>query len=142
MAAAMSPEALRVHLAQRLASATTGVLCAAGGAALPVRYHSSHLAVSCLLPRWADLAYAIEAQPAVTLIIALAGDATCWLQYEGLARVAERPGDEPDRANRTLLPLRALPGYLLLAIQPLRLDLFDQGRGWGARDTLELGRRD
>lgn len=138
MTTAISPEALRVQLAHQLASATTGVLCAAGGAPLLVRYHSRHLAVTCVLPRWADLAYVIEARPVVTLIIALADDATCWLQYEGLATLVERAdgglGESP--------AMPAAPaGYLLLAIRPLRLDLFDQGRGWGARDTLELERR-
>jgi len=58
-----------------------------------------------------------------------------WLQ--GIAR----PVPAPDWAG--LLPTwtSATPPdalYLVVRVTPQRIDLFDEGRGWGARETLEL----
>jgi hypothetical protein len=123
------------QFAQHLARFDVGVLYVAGAAPLPVRYRSQHLAVECLLPRWSDLAYALEERPIATLIIPGAGDAVCWLQYQGRARVGDVLGwDEFLRDDR----LQLTTGYLRIVIQPKRLDLFDERRGWGARETLEL----
>ncbi len=123
------------QFAQQLAGSDVGVLYVAGASPHPVRYRSRRLAVESLLPRWSDLAYAVEAQPMVSLIIPDTGDALCWLQYQGRARVVETADwDELLRDDRLQLPA----GYIRVAIQPQRLDLFDERRGWGARETLEL----
>jgi hypothetical protein len=60
-----------------------------------------------------------------------------WLQIQGLARPVAAPDwDE-------LLPRwgsAAPPGdlYLVVHVTPERIDLFDESRGWGARETLKL----
>lgn len=122
------------QFAQHLARFDVGVLYVPGASLLPVRYRSQRLAVECLIPRWSDLAYALEEQPVATLITP-AGDPVSWLQYQGLARLSDTPDwDELLQDSRLPLPV----GYLRIAIQPKRLDLFDERRGWGFRETLEL----
>ena len=61
----------------------------------------------------------------------------CWLEYRGVAR----PVDTPDWDE--LLPTWGAsvpPGdlYLVVRVTPQRIDLFDEGQGWGARETLHL----
>jgi hypothetical protein len=129
-------------LAAWLEGARTGLLCAAGtpGAApLPVRYRSTQLAVTCLVPRWSELADALLQQPAAMLIVPAALDPTCWLQYQGQARlvsVSAWAGPLPDG----LSPQHAHERYIVVALTPQQLDLFDERRGWGARETLDFVR--
>jgi len=129
-------------LAACLDGARAGLLSAPGtpsAAPLPVRYQSSRLAVTCLVPRWSDLADALQQQPVAMLIVPAAPEPTCWLQYQGQARLVSLSawaGPLPD----ALSPQRAGERYLVVALAPQRLDLFDERRGWGARETLDLVR--
>jgi hypothetical protein len=111
---------------------------AQGAWAMPVRYRSHGLEVDCLVPRWTDVAYFVEQDPHVVLVVqdAEAQDLR-WLQYQGTAR----PVADPDWAG--LLPgwtAAAPPAdlYLVIRVTPQRMDLFDESRGWGARETLEV----
>jgi hypothetical protein len=125
------------QLAAYLACYNTGVLSAAGAAPLPVRYRSRHLIVECLVPRWADLAYVVSEQPTMVLIVPAPADVARWLQYQGQAQIATAPdwsGWLPAGAAQQ----QAHAHYLVVELQPQRLDLFDQRRGWGARETLDL----
>ena len=56
-------------------------------APLPVHYQSRQLAVTCLIPRWSDLAEALHHQPIALLIIPAAPDPERWLQYQGRSRL-------------------------------------------------------
>jgi len=61
----------------------------------------------------------------------------CWLQVQGKAR----PLAAPDWGR--LLPgetARTWPEscYCVLRVTPTRLDLIDESKGWGARETLEV----
>lgn len=132
---------LRDQIASYLSHHGVCVLSTASGQgawAMPVRYRSLGLEVECLVPRWADVAYHLEQNPHVLLIIQ-----TCyasglrWLQIQGLAR----PVVAPDWAE--LLPgwmSTAPPGdlYLVFHVTPQRIDLVDESRGWGVCETLEL----
>lgn len=118
----------------------------AGAWAMPVRYRNRALEVECLLPRWADAIYHLEQNPQVLLIISDSplsplsggsGGGLRWLQYCGLAQ----PIAAPDWS--ALLPagvsvVRPEEQYLAFCIRPERIDLIDEGRGWGARETLDL----
>lgn len=133
---------LRDTLAAQLAGATTGILYAdqaGSGAALPVWYQSADLCVSCLVPRWSDLADALarqQPQPAVLIVPALA-DPRRWLRYRGEAGLTAHSawsGIWPER----LTARQADERWLVVALTPQRIDLFDEQRGWGARETLDL----
>jgi LuxR family maltose regulon positive regulatory protein len=128
-------------------------LLAAGAWAMPVRYRllpaapGHHgLDIACLVPRWADVAYFIEQDPRVLFVVhdpppsPLAGGTTggClrWLQIAGAAEPIAAPDWTallPGWASTA--PSEAL--YSALRVTPTRLDLFDEGRGWGARETVE-----
>ena len=108
-------------------------------APLPVHYQSRQLAVTCLIPRWSDLAQALHRQPTVLLLIPASPDPERWLQYQGQSRlvsaaawVSMLPGG--------LTPHQANERFLVVALTPQRLDLFDEQRGWGARETLDFAR--
>jgi hypothetical protein len=45
-----------------------------------------------------------------------------WLQYRGIARI----GDSTDER------------YVTIHITPQHIDLIDESRGWGARETYEI----
>jgi hypothetical protein len=117
-----------------------------GARAMPVSYRSQGLEVTCLLPRWSDVAYDVQQAPRVMLIILDAdtsveqGRATPgmrWLQYAGTARLVERPDWSVwARDVRPTAPPDEL--YLIVRVIPRRIDLIDEGRGWGVRETLDL----
>lgn len=132
---------LRAQMAAFLAAHDVAILttAGAGGAwAMPVRYRSCGLEVECLLPRWADVAYFIEQDPCVLLVIEdAAAPAPRWLQIEGVAVTVADPDWVawlPDWTS----PAPPTELYLLLCISPRRIELFDEGLGWGARETVEV----
>ncbi|HEU5100937.1 MAG TPA: hypothetical protein VFU22_18045 [Roseiflexaceae bacterium] len=108
-----------------------------GVAPLPVHYQSRQLAVTCLIPRWSDLAEALQHQ-STALIIPASPDPQCWLQYQGQVRLVSAAawGSVPGG----LTAQQANERFLVVALIPQRLDLFDEQRGWGARETLDLAR--
>ncbi len=160
---------LRHRMAAYLAQHTICILSTAGtqGAwAMPVRYRPRQgtfgrqgLEVECLVPRWADVAYQLEQNPHVLLVIPsqisdcglrIADGQTAphsalrtpqfsglrWLQIAGTAEVVTAP----DWAE--WLPGRTFPAspdelYLVIRVTPARMDLFDESQGWGTRETLE-----
>ena len=136
-------EELRDRIASYLAHHRVCVLSLIGAQevrAMPVQYRGRGLEVECLIPRWADVAYYLEQSPQVLLVIQgcyIAG--LHWLQYRGVAR----PVAAPDWA--AWLPhwsSAAPPGelYLVVRVTPERIVLFDESKGWGMRETLDLGK--
>jgi len=115
-----------------------------GAWAMPVRYHplaergSSALVVECLLPCWADGLYYLERNPRVMLVIRDAqAPALRWLQMQGRAR----PDPHPDWRRWELPDHLSVPPedlYQVVQVMPWRIDLVDEGQGWGVRETLEL----
>jgi hypothetical protein len=109
-----------------------------GARAMPARYRSAGLEVDCLLPRWADVAYHLEQDPRVVLVVHDTGaQGLRWLRCLGAAQPMERPDWD------ALLPAGAhIPApaelYLVVRVTPRRIDLLDESRGWGARETLDL----
>lgn len=108
-----------------------------GGRAMPVLYRRRELEVECLLPHWSDVAYDVQQDPRVTLVV-LDADAPDrrWLQYEGTARPVERPDWSDWPPERGMAPPDGL--YQVVQVTPRRIDLMDASRGWGARETLDL----
>ena len=116
-----------------------------GSWALPVRYRrvsdgdDRRLELDCLLPRWADATYNLEQDARVVLVILTACDPPLgWLQVRGTARPLATPNWKrllPEAAARDWPESR----YCVLRVTPSRLDLIDESKGWGARETLEVG---
>jgi len=108
-----------------------------GARAMPARYRSAGLEVDCLLPRWADVTYYLEQDPRVTLIVQDSDAPTLrWLQIQGTALPVKDPNWDALLPKDTHIPT---PDelYLVVHVAPSRLDLMDESRGWGARETLE-----
>lgn len=139
---------LRDQMAAYLSQHQVCVLSTAGAAcpelvkggdwAMPVRYRSRGLDVDCLVPRWANAAYHLEQDSRVLLIIqACYAAGLRWLQIQGTAR----PVAAPDWARllpRWMSTALADDLYLVIRVTPERIELFDESRGWGVRETLEL----
>jgi hypothetical protein len=107
-------------------------------AALLARYRSRGVDVDCLLPLWTEVTYCLELQPQVTIVIPPGpDDAACWLQFQGRAETLDTPDWE---ALLPAMPVLVRPSDLfrVVRVRPTRIDLVDEGQGWGARETLEL----
>jgi hypothetical protein len=134
---------LRERMTAYLTQHRVCVLSTAGSEdtwAMPVRYRNHSLEVDCLLPRWADVAYHLEQDPrAMLVILDTSGPVLRWLQVRGTARPVEGPdwaGLLPEEAHISVPPDKL---YLVVRVTPERIDLLDEGRGWGVRETLDLG---
>lgn len=133
---------LRDRIAAYLSGRPACVICTSGKAgvsAVPVWYRNRKLEIDCLVPRWADVVYHLEADPQVLLIFpggGRVGDCP-WLEYRGMAQLVVTPewgqllpkGTPHDRPENR---------YAVFHVRPQRIDLVDESRGWGARETLEV----
>jgi hypothetical protein len=108
------------------------------GYALPVRFRVRGAFVECGVPTWSGIGELPEKAEQVTLTaVTSSGDDLYWLFIRGPGYVINDPDWEG------LVPYeRSLvdPGdlYRLLQIEPLRIELFDEKRGWGYRETADL----
>lgn len=135
---------LRERMQTVLSTNRVGVLtlsASEGAWAMPVRYRVNNLDLDCLVPRWADIAYYVEPHPSVLMVVLIVlpspDNPLCWLEYKGNARRVDSPdwsGLLPEGVPETL----ARDVYLVLHIVPERIDLIDEGQGWGARETLDV----
>ena len=103
--------------------------------AMPALCVNRELIVECLLPGWADISYHIEQDPHVLLI--LYDSNLRWMQYWGTASLLPAPewGGLPSAA----LPVdRRDERYVAIRVLPERIDLVDESKGWGARETLDF----
>jgi hypothetical protein len=118
-----------------------------GAWAMPVRYCHDGLHVDCLIPRWADIAFHLEQDPRVLLLIPDREiPASRWLQIAGTAEVGSSKLEVRSwklEANQSHFPLptshfELADLFLVVRITPHRIDLIDETWGWGARETLDL----
>lgn len=130
-----------------LASRSVGIVSATGGVeewAQPVRYrlvtppgHAS-LMIACLLPRWSELVFRLEQDARVLLTVPDPGDAALrWLQCRGMATLLP-PSDWSACLPSVFSCARLADLYVEGRITPKRIDLVDEARGWGMRETLEF----
>jgi hypothetical protein len=94
-----------------------------GAWAIPAQYENIGLELTCFLPRWADAIYHLEQDPRAIVIVM--GEQTAplhWLEVRGVTQI-ENLSDHR---------------YFAVRIIPERVDLIDQSRGWGARETLDV----
>ncbi|HEX2915283.1 MAG TPA: hypothetical protein VH186_31250 [Chloroflexia bacterium] len=130
-------EHLKAYL-QAHSNCIVSVRSAGNSAAMPVLYRAKGLQVECLVPRWADVAYYLEQNPEVILVVPdSASGISRWLQYQGLARVSECE-DWANWQTYSFLPSASPELYTVFQVSPVRLDLIDESKGWGVRETLEI----
>ena len=103
--------------------------------AMPALCVNRDLIVECLLPGWADINYHIEQDPRVLLIIYDSN--VRWMQYWGTARLI--PAPDWGRLSSAAAPGVGLNDrYVAIRVAPQRIDLVDESKGWGARETLDF----
>jgi len=135
---------LREQMLAYLSSHQVGVLStngAHGAWATVVAYRNDGLAVDCLLPRWTDVAYYVEQDPRVLLLVpdsVASASGLRWLEYAGTAEILAAPDwSKWQSLERFKASLSSL--CFVVRIRPRRMDLIDESREWGARETLEVG---
>ena len=117
------------------------ILCTGGPSGfgvIPAWKSSQEFELVCLLPRWADALYHIEQDPHVIVVfLDIQVNELRWLEYRGTARRVQRadwsgygPSDKPW--------IRPDERYEAIAISPERIDLIDESKGWGMRETLDF----
>lgn len=136
---------LRERISGLLAAHQVAVVSTAastGSWAMPASYRASGLEVDLLIPRWADVAFYLEQDPRVLLVILLGTDVSPrWLEYRGSAQlVAEPDWTRPLPGNGTRV--RAPWPYVVAHVRPTRIDVFDESLGWNARETLDCPTQD
>ena len=98
--------------------ATSGTF---GAWAVSAKYENSGLELDCRLPRWSYALFHIEREPRVMVIVQDANPLR-WMQYGGVAVATDATDDR----------------YVNIRITPKRIDLIDESRGWGSRETLDI----
>jgi hypothetical protein len=134
-------DATRDHIEARLAAHRYCLVTAGsieGFASLPARYRAVGLEVDCLLPLWSEASYYVEDDPRVELVIGCVfEDIGSWLQLRGTAQILDLP-DWPALLSQRPGMVAPADLYRVIRVRPTRIDLFDERRGWGARETLDL----
>ena len=118
---------LRERMTAYLSQQHVCVICTSGHAgawAALAQYCNLGLTLDCRLPRWSDALYHLEQDPHALVIVweAEPGHGR-WLQSLGTARIDGSTADAR---------------YVAVHITPERLDLIDESRSWGARETLDI----
>ncbi|MGE5138200.1 MAG: pyridoxamine 5'-phosphate oxidase family protein [Rudaea sp.] len=131
-------EELRDRMAAYLSQHNVCVISTRGTAgawAVPAVYRSRDLVMDCLLPRWADAGYHIEQDPQVLLIIC--DSSLRWMQYRGTAHFIPAPNWVGLQSVMTAGGLTD-DRYVAIRVKPERIDLVDESKEWGARETLDF----
>jgi hypothetical protein len=108
------------------------------GYALPVRFRVRGSIVECGVPTWSGASDLLEKKKEVTLVVVKNLDTNLrWLFLRGDGSVIK------NRDWEGLVPSEHClvdPGdlYQLLHIEPKRIELFDEQRGWGYRETADF----
>lgn len=134
---------LREEVAGQLARHRECLLATGGGQgtwALPVQCHSTGLVVDCLVPRWTDVAHRLADAPEVVLVFTSEGPPLMsWLQLRGRSELAASPDWGEILPERVSHPESL---YVVARVQPERIDLIDERRGWGVQETIEILNRE
>ncbi len=135
-----TPGELRHRLTTFLAAHEVGVLALGGEDAtwaMPVTYRSQGLAVTCLVPRWAEIDIRLVANADALLVVpAVPGNAGHWLACRGTAQLC--PSGTWPSLHPTLPTLIQPTLYDVVELTLSRLDLVDERSGWGRRENLDV----
>lgn len=108
------------------------------GYALPVRFRVCGPIVECSVPTWSGVSELLETIEEVTLVAVKNSEANLsWIFLRGEGSIIKNQDWEGlVPSERSLVD----PGdlYQLLRIDPKRIELFDEQRGWGYRETADF----
>lgn len=109
-----------------------------GGYSLLVRFRVRGLIVECSVPTWSGLSDLLENIEEVTLVVIKNSDTDlCWVFVRGTGRIIEnQEWEDLVPSEHGLVEPEDI--YYLLSIEPKRIELFDEQRGWGFRETADL----
>lgn len=114
------------------------VILSVGQYALPVRFRIREPAVECRVPTWSGVGDLLGQSDEVTLVaVSETGPHLRWLFIRGPAVVVPDPdweGLQPPATDR----VGPDDLYQLLRVRPRRMELVDEGCGWGFRETADL----
>ncbi|MGE5579920.1 MAG: hypothetical protein ACM3WU_07745 [Bacillota bacterium] len=109
-----------------------------GSYSIPARIRVKGTAVECLVPTWAGIGDTLgESGEAMLLAFVEMGPALSWVFMRGRASLVTDADPE----------WQGLPGagssnrkdlYELVRLEPIRIELADEQRGWGYRETVDL----
>jgi hypothetical protein len=108
------------------------------GYALPVRFRVRGSIVECCVPTWSGISDLLEKSVEVTLVALKNSENNLrWIFLRGAGSVIKNQdwgGIVPSESSLVD------PGdlYQLLRIEPKRMELFDEQRGWGFRETSDF----
>lgn len=132
---------LRQRIEEFLGAGRHGVLSSSGTGgvvSLPVRYRAREMELDCLVPRWHDLAYWVEENPSITLVVLVENTGGfSWLHYQGRATTMAAP-EWADLWPALPAGLHPEDFYLVLRLQPARIELMRGPQGWAMRETLDF----
>ncbi|HWI65135.1 MAG TPA: hypothetical protein VNT75_25175 [Symbiobacteriaceae bacterium] len=124
---------------QMLATMGDGIaILGVGRYALAVRFRVRGSAVECRVPTWSGVGDLLEEPTEVTLVaVGEAGPFMRWLFLRGPAALVPDPdweGLQPPVSGR----VSPDDLYQVVRIEPRRMELIDEERGWGFRETVDL----
>ncbi|MBU3114525.1 hypothetical protein [Clostridium lacusfryxellense] len=103
-----------------------------------MRFRVRGLIVECSVPTWSGLSDLLENIEEVTLVVIKNSDTDLsWVFVRGTGRIIENQEWEALVPSEHGL-VEPEDIYYLLSIEPKRIELFDEQRGWGFRETADL----
>lgn len=114
--------------------ATLGV----GGYTLPVPFRVRGQKVECRVPTWSGVGDLLEITRQVTLVVVQNSESGLrWVFLRGLGKVIKDP-DWEDFGPLETGGINMGDLYELLRIEPEHMELFDEQKGWGFRETVDF----
>jgi hypothetical protein len=114
--------------------ATLGV----AGYTLPVPFRVHGQTVECRVPTWSGVGDLLEITRQVTLVVVQNSESGLrWVFLRGLGNIIEDP-DWEDFGPLQTGRINMGDLYELLRIEPKHMELFDEQKGWGFRETVDF----
>ncbi len=114
--------------------ATLGV----AGYTLPVPFRVRGQSVECRVPTWSGVVDLLEISRQVTLVVVQNSESGLrWVFLRGLGNVIKDPSWE-DFGPLQTGGVNMGDLYELLRIEPEHMELFDEQKGWGFRETVDF----
>jgi len=126
------------QLAEMIGMGTWTAVLNAGGYALPVRFRIRGAAVECRVPTWSGIGDRLTSDDhALLVLVEEGGRELRWRLIGGSAHLVANPDWEGLIPPETQ---RISPSYLyqVVRIEPRRIELVDEARGWGYRETMDF----
>ncbi len=106
--------------------------------ALPVRFRIHGSQIECRVPTWSGVVDLLEKAGDVTLVaVQDINGKLKWIFLRGSGSLVEKPSWE-DFVHSKFGRIDPEDMFQIVSIQPKRMELYDEGRGWGFRETTDF----